>query len=374
MPENERNLRVPVVIAAGGTGGHLFPAEALAQELKRRGREVVLITDERGRNYAESFPADEIIGVKAATFAGRGPVGRIAAGLSIMGGVGAARSALKRLMPLAVIGFGGYPSLPAMGAAILCGIPSCIHEQNAVLGRVNRRLAPFVSAIASTFPSLKGISSSAAIKVKVTGNPVRDAVIAKAGAPYAPPGKLGDIRLLVFGGSQGAQIFAKLVPEALGKIEPSMARRLHVVQQARPEDAQAVQAAYAKANIRAEIAPFFKNLPERMADAHLVIARGGASTICELAVIGRPALIVPLPSAMDDHQTFNAKFLADAHAAVALAQRDLTAQGLADAMSRLCGDPALLARMAEAARQHGRAEATKALADLVESLRKPSAL
>lgn len=361
--------RFPVVIAAGGTGGHLFPAEALAQELQRRGRPVVLITDERGRAYAESFPACEVIGVKAATFAGRGPVGRIAAAFSIVRGVANARASLARLKPLAVVGFGGYPSLPAMAAAILSGVPSCIHEQNAVLGRVNRRLAPFVTAVASTFPSLKGLATSARAKLAVTGNPVRDAVIAKAGAPYAAPGKLGDIRLLVFGGSQGAQFFSKVVPEALGLLDPSLARRIHVVQQARPEDEAGVRAAYAQAGVAAEVAPFFKNLPERMAEAHLVIGRGGASTVCELAVVGRPAIIVPLPSAMDDHQTFNAKFLEEMGAAIVLKQADVTAKALARHLTGWLGDPAKLDAAAAAARGLGRPDATRALADLVETLR-----
>jgi len=362
-------FRFPVVIAAGGTGGHLFPAEALAQELQRRGRPVVLITDERGRQYAENFPASEVIGVKAATFSGRGPVGRLMAGISILTGIAAARASLKRLKPLAVVGFGGYPSLPAMAAAIMDGVPACIHEQNAVLGRVNKRLAPFVTAVASTFPTLKGLAPHAQGKLVVTGNPVRDAVIAKASAPYAAPGKLGDIKLLVFGGSQGAQFFAKIVPEALGLLDPGMARRIHVVQQARPEDEGAVRASYAKSGIAAEVAPFFKNLPERMAEAHLVIGRGGASTICELAVIGRPAIIVPLPSAMDDHQTYNAKFLADIGAAVALKQRDVTAKKLAEHLSAFFSDPAKLDAAAAAARSLGRPDATRALADLVETLR-----
>jgi UDP-N-acetylglucosamine--N-acetylmuramyl-(pentapeptide) pyrophosphoryl-undecaprenol N-acetylglucosamine transferase len=361
--------RGPVVIAAGGTGGHLFPAEALAQELQRRGRAVVLITDERGRHYAESFPATEIIGVKAATFAGRGPFGRVAAGLSIVTGVGAARKALRRLEPLAVVGFGGYPSLPAMAAGILNGVPCCIHEQNAVIGRVNKLIAPFVTAIASTFPELKGLSGGARKKLVVTGNPVRDPVIAKAGAPYAAPGKLGDLKLLVFGGSQGAQFFAKIMPEAFALMDPALTRRLHVVQQARPEDESALREAYAKSSIAAEIAPFFKNLPERMAEAHLVIGRGGASTICELAVIGRPAIIVPLPSAMDDHQTFNAKFLSDAGAAVSLKQKDVTAQSMAATLTSFLGDPARLDAAATAARGLGRPAATRALADLVENLR-----
>lgn len=358
----------PVVIAAGGTGGHLFPAEALAQELTRRGRAVVLVTDERGRAYAEGFPAGEVIGVSAATFANRGPVGRIAALFAIARGIGAARLALRRLEPSAVVGFGGYPSLPAMVAAILERVPSCIHEQNAILGRVNRRLARFVSAIASTFPELRHLPRSAAARRVVTGNPVRDAVTARAGAPYAPPGVLGDVRLLVFGGSQGARVFAEIVPEALARLDSALRRRLVVVQQARPEDKAPVEAAYAKAGIRAEIAPFFKDLPQRMDSAHLVIARGGASTICELAVIGRPALIVPLPGAMDDHQTVNASFLVASGAAWALPQSRLKAEILAHELSALLANPPMLAAAAEAARRLGRPDATRALADLIETL------
>jgi UDP-N-acetylglucosamine--N-acetylmuramyl-(pentapeptide) pyrophosphoryl-undecaprenol N-acetylglucosamine transferase len=358
----------PVVIAAGGTGGHLFPAEALAHELKRRGRSIVLITDERGRAFAQSFPADEVIGVKAATFAGFNPLGRLIALLKILSGIGAAQRALKRLKPAAVVGFGGYPSLPAMAAAIIGGVPSCIHEQNAVLGRVNRRLAPFVSAIAATFPRLEQLSQRSLSKMVVTGNPVRDPVIARAGAAFAAPGHLGAIRLLVFGGSQGAQIFGRVVPEALARMELSLKRRLHVVQQARADEAETVQRKYADAGIAAEIAPFFKDLPERMAAAHLVIARGGAGTICELAVIGRPSIIVPLASAMDDHQSYNARFLSEAGAAWLIPQDKFKVDALVEALAVLLSDPTKLDGAAAAARALGKPQAARALADLVENL------
>jgi UDP-N-acetylglucosamine--N-acetylmuramyl-(pentapeptide) pyrophosphoryl-undecaprenol N-acetylglucosamine transferase len=362
------NAMGPVVIAAGGTGGHLFPAEALAHELKRRGRRIVLITDERGRGFAQNFPADEIIGVKAATFAGLNPITRLMAGAKILSGIGAARRALKRLRPTAVVGFGGYPSLPAMAAAIMDGVPACIHEQNAVLGRVNKRLAPFVTAIASTFPKLNGLAPRLEEKKFFTGNPVRDPVIARAGAAYKAPGQLGDVRLLIFGGSQGAQVFARVAPDALAQLDPSLKRRIHVVLQARPEDGEATQRKFASAGIAAEIAPFFKDLPERMAAAHLVIARGGASTICEIAVIGRPAIIVPLPSAMDDHQTFNARFLEEAGAAWLMPQQTLDANTLAKALSGALADPGTLERAAAAALGLGRPDAARVLADLVEQL------
>jgi len=247
--------RAPVVIAAGGTGGHLFPAEALAQELARRGRPVVLVTDTRGKAFADTFPAGETIGVNAATFAGKGVIARVAALGSIVRGVGEARAHLKRLKPHAVVGFGGYPSFPAMAAAILERVPCCIHEQNAVLGRVNRFIAPMATVIASSFPALKGIAKSASSRVVVTGNPVRDAVINLAAAPYPVPGRLGPLNLLVFGGSQGAKVFSQLVPEALAQLDPHLRARLHVVQQARADDREAVAAAYAAAGVAAEVAP-----------------------------------------------------------------------------------------------------------------------
>ena len=361
--------KAPVVIAAGGTGGHLFPAEALAQELARRGRPIVLITDTRGKAFTDSFPAHETIGVSAATFAGKGIGGRISAVGAILRGVGEARRELKRLKPQAVVGFGGYPAFPAMAAAILERVPCCIHEQNAVLGRVNRFIAPMATVIASSFPVLHALPKRAAARVVVTGNPVRDAVIARAGAPYPVPGHLGPLQLLVFGGSQGAKVFSELVPEAVAKLDPHLRARLNVVQQARPDDKAAVEDAYAKAGIAAEVAPFFKDLPERMARAHLVISRGGAGTVCELAAIGRPALIVPLPSAMDDHQTVNASFLAQVGAAIAVSQKTLTAASLAGQLADLFEHPEKLIAAAEAARRLGRPDATRALADVVENLK-----
>jgi UDP-N-acetylglucosamine--N-acetylmuramyl-(pentapeptide) pyrophosphoryl-undecaprenol N-acetylglucosamine transferase len=358
----------PVVIAAGGTGGHLFPAQALAQELVRRGHHVVLITDERGAAYSEGFPASETIGVHAATFADRGLLGRIASLGQIAAGIISARRHLRRLAPLAVIGFGGYPSLPAMTAALLLGLPTCIHEQNAVLGRVNRLLARFVAAIASTFPELPHLPRGTRPKLRVTGNPLRDAVIARAGAPYVPPGALDPIRLLVFGGSQGARIFADVVPTALAELAPSLRRRINVVQQVREMDQVRVSEAYSEARIAARLAPFFADLPEQMAAAHMVIGRGGASTVCELAAIGRPALIVPLAIAMDDHQSANARALENVGAAIVLPESAFTPESLAARLGAWLSSPDTLSRAAAAARTLGRPEATRALADLVEEL------
>lgn len=357
-----------VVIAAGGTGGHLFPAQALAQELVRRGHRVVLITDERGAAFTAGFPASEIIGVHAATFAGRGPLGQLAAMGHIVAGIFDARRHLKRISPSAVIGFGGYPSLPAMAAALILGTPTCIHEQNAILGRVNRVLAGLVTAVATTFPDLAHLPRSARAKLRVTGNPLRDAVIERAGAPYAPPAAAEPIKLLVFGGSQGARVFAEIVPAALARLEPSLRKRLSVVQQVRSGDEAKVSAAFAEAGIAARLAPFFSDLPEHMKAAHLVIARGGASTVCELAAIGRPALIVPLPGAMDDHQTANARALDRAGAALVMPEKSVTAESLAARLQEWLAAPDKLARAAAAARALGRPEATRALADLIEEL------
>lgn len=358
----------PVVIAAGGTGGHLFPAQALAQELVRRGHRVVLVTDERGETFAAGFPASEIIGVHAATFVGRGPLGRLAAIGRIVTSIAVARRHLKRIAPSAVIGFGGYPSLPAMAAALLLGVPTCIHEQNAILGRVNRVLARFVSAVAATFPELAHLPRSARVKLRITGNPIRDAVIAHAASPYTPPDADEPIRLLVFGGSQGARVFGNIVPASLALLEPSLRRRLSVVQQVRSEDEGKVRSAFAESGISATLASFFADLPEHMANAHLVVARGGASTVCELAVIGRPALIVPLPTAMDDHQTANAQALERGGAAIVMPEKTVSPARFAARLSEWLSSPATLSRAAAAARALGRPEATRALADLVEEL------
>lgn len=358
----------PIVIAAGGTGGHLFPAEALAQELVRRGHVVILVTDERGAAYVEGFPVGKIIRVRAATFAGRELLGRVAAAGHIACGIVDALRQLKKIAPMAVIGFGGYPSLPAMTAAWLLHVPTCIHEQNAILGRVNRLFARFATAIAATFPELAHLPQSARGKLRVTGNPVRDAVVARAGAPYTPPAETEPINLLVFGGSQGARVFAELLPPALGLLPASLRERLRVVQQVREEDHNRVQDAYARMGITATLASFFSDLPERMTAAHLIVARGGASTVCELAAIGRPALIVPLPSAMDDHQTANARALEGAGGALVIPEKAATPRYLAARLQEWLSSPMMLARAAAAARTQGKPYATQALADLVEEI------
>ncbi|MFP3945119.1 MAG: undecaprenyldiphospho-muramoylpentapeptide beta-N-acetylglucosaminyltransferase [Alphaproteobacteria bacterium] len=357
-----------VVIAAGGTGGHLFPAQALAQELARRGYALHLVTDERGRTYTSAFPDAQIHMVNAATFAGLGPVGRVAAMGKIGVGLAGAVGLMGRLKPAAVIGFGGYPSLPAMGAAILRRLPTCLHEQNAVLGRVNRALSRRVDVIAGAFDTMRGLDDKTRARFVATGNPVRDAIRAAAGSPYEVSEEGQPFRLLIFGGSQGAHVFSTLVPEALAGLDAALRGRLRIVQQCRPEDLNEVRTAYETAGIEAELAPFFDDMDTKLKQAHLVISRAGASTVTELAVVGRPAILVPLPSAMDDHQTANAEALTKAGGGWLMQQGDLSADHLAARLTELMNDPARLAQAAGAALTAGRPDATAELADLVDRL------
>lgn len=325
------------------------------------------MTDGRGHHYGNAFPGAEIATVPSATFAGRSAFGRIAALGSIGLGVAAAFAKLRRLKPRAVVGFGGYPSLPVMIAAWLAHIPSALHEQNAVLGRVNRLVSPLVRTIAASFPFARFAPRDAA-RVTFTGNPVRSAAVALRQAGYVPPAEGVPIHILVFGGSQGARILSDIVPAAFARLPEALRRRLRITQQARAEDLAAVEAAYRASTLKAEVAAFFPDLPQRMADAHLVIARSGASTLGELTVIGRPAILVPYPHAMDDHQAANAAVLEQAGAAWVVRQSNLTAETLASLLGEILSRPETLAAHARAAARLGRPDAASRLADLVESL------
>jgi len=358
----------PVVIAAGGTGGHLFPGQALAQELRRRGRRIVLITDERVQRFDTLFPGADIFSVPSATPNDRGVVGLIKAAPSILSGIGQAYGILGRVAPSVVIGFGGYPTLPPLAAALLRRVPTCVHEQNAVLGRVNKLVGPYVRAIASTFASPKFLREADAGKCVVTGNPVRDAVSALAASPYTAPAGDAPIELLVFGGSQGARVMSDVVPSALSRLSQALRARLHVVQQARPEDIKRVRAQYQSAGINAELESFFDDMPARIAAAHLVIGRSGASTVAELSVIGRPSVLVPLPHSLDNDQKANAGKLQAAGASLMIEQKNFTEDGFAAVLTDLLGDAAKLKSMATAALGQGVPDAVRRLADLVEQL------
>jgi UDP-N-acetylglucosamine--N-acetylmuramyl-(pentapeptide) pyrophosphoryl-undecaprenol N-acetylglucosamine transferase len=354
-----------IVLSAGGTGGHLFPAQAVAAELSRRGRRIVIMTDARGRNYGNAFPGMTIETVPSASPSNTGRVGKVLAPFEILRGVLVGLSKLRRVKPTAVVGFGGYPSLPVMIAARLTGLPTIIHEQNAVLGRVNRLIADRMRAIAASFPFARFAPQDKS-RIAYTGNPVRPEAAALAHAKYDAPEPDSPIHLLVFGGSQGARALSELVPAAIASLPQVLRWRLRIVQQGRPEDVAALRDAYANAHIAAEVAEFFTDLPQRIANAHLVICRSGASTVSEVAVIGRPAILVPYPFATDDHQTANAAVLANAGAAWLIQQRDLTAESLAQLLEQILSDPAELARRAEAAAALGKPDAAQRLADLID--------
>lgn len=356
-----------IVLAAGGTGGHLFPAQALAQALRGRGHRLTLVTDGRGGGYGEMFDGIDVEVVAAATLTGRGLPGRVSALFDIARGVGQARRLLKRLRAAVVVGFGGYPALPTMLAAISLRLPTLIHEQNAVLGRVNRLLAPLVTAIAASFARTSGIPPRHRGKVTVTGNPVRAEVKRIGEQDYVPPETGGAIRLLVFGGSQGASVLSDVVPAAILGLDDDLAERIALTQQCRPDDCERVAMLYRSAGIAAEVASFFDDLPDRLASAHLVIARAGAGTVSELAVAGRPAILVPYQHATDDHQTANAENLAGVDGAILLAQQALEPLDLTRRLEGLARHPERLAALARNARLAGHADAGERLADLVEA-------
>jgi UDP-N-acetylglucosamine--N-acetylmuramyl-(pentapeptide) pyrophosphoryl-undecaprenol N-acetylglucosamine transferase len=354
-----------VVIAAGGTGGHLFPAEALSVALARRGVVIDLATDERAARYSSTFPARATHVIPSATVRGRNPLSLARTMVTIGIGVIKAWLLLGRLRPAAVVGFGGYPSIPTVLAATLRRIPTLVHEQNGVMGRSNRLLAPRVNAIATSFPGVLAANSTLAAKAVHTGNPVRPAVVMAAATAYAPLDAAGPLNLIVFGGSQGARIMADVVPPALAQLDPSLRMRIKVVQQAREEDFERVARAYAQAQIAAEVARFFPDLPARIAASHLVISRSGASTVAELAAIGRPAILVPLPHALDQDQRANAGVLERAGGAIRLEQADFTPVRLAAEISRLAAAAGRLVAMAAAAKSTGALDAADRLANLV---------
>jgi len=361
----------PIIIAAGGTGGHLFPAEALAAELLRRGERIALMTDARSAAYDSSaFANAERFVLRGAGLSGRGLRGAAGGAMALVAGTAQARRYLAALQPSAVVGFGGYASFPPLAAARLMGVarrPAIVlHEQNAVLGRANRMMARVADLLALSFPNTTHVPAGA--KVAMVGNPVRPALAALAGQPYPLPPEGGALRLLVTGGSQGARIFADVVPPAIAALPEAIRARLLVTQQCRAEDLARTETAYRAAGVVADLAPFFPDIAGRLATAHLVIARAGASTIAELECAGRPAVLVPLPSAIDDHQNANARALAEADAAWVYPQPAFTPGALAERLVGLFGVPGRLASAAAAAAALARPHAARDLADRVLSL------
>jgi UDP-N-acetylglucosamine--N-acetylmuramyl-(pentapeptide) pyrophosphoryl-undecaprenol N-acetylglucosamine transferase len=351
-----------VVLASGGTGGHLFPAEALASALLTRGWRVALITDRRGQAFTEKLPGVALHRI---------PAGRLGAGVfqkamgiaELLLGTLAAGRILRSLRPAVAVGFGGYPSVPTMFAATRQRVATLLHEQNALLGRANRFLAPRVSRIATAFPTVQGLTAKDTARVVMTGNPVRPEIARHRATVYPAP--TGPLTLLVTGGSQGARILSAVIPAALAQLPAELKARLKLMQQARPEDVDQVRDTHRRNGIDAEVAAFFHDLPERLARAHLVIARAGASTVAELCVIGRPAILVPYAQAADDHQSFNARALGDAGAAWVMPEAAFTPETLATRLTTLFAAPQTLAAAAATARGLGQPDAAERLADLV---------
>ncbi len=354
-----------ILLAAGGTGGHLFPAEALGVELMRRGLRVRLATDSRALRYGGLFSRDMIDVVPSETVRGRTPWSLAHTGIMLAAGTAVALNLMRRLRPAAVVGFGGYPTLPPLLAARLFGIPGIIHEANAVLGRANRFLSSRVNAIATSLPGVLDRDPALAAKTTTVGTPMRPAILAAAAVKYAAPDPAGPFRLLVVGGSQGARVMADIVPGAIERLEPSLWNRLVLTQQVREEDMARVRAVYDRLRINAELAPFFSDLPAKLASHHLVVSRSGAGTVAELGAIGRPSILVPLPGAIDQDQFANAGVLSQAGGALRIPQAEFTSERLASEISALAAEPAKLAALAEAARTVGRLDAAQRLADLV---------
>jgi UDP-N-acetylglucosamine--N-acetylmuramyl-(pentapeptide) pyrophosphoryl-undecaprenol N-acetylglucosamine transferase len=358
-----------LVIAAGGTGGHMFPAQALAEAMLRRGWRVRLATDARGARYTGGFPhVVEVEVIPSATFARGGALARLAVPFRILRGTGRAIAALRRDRPRAVAGFGGYPTIPTLAAAWALRLPRMIHEQNGVPGRVNRLFAPRVDAVAcGTWPTdlpqgVVGIH---------TGNPVRAAVLERAGASYIVPGPY-PMSLLVIGGSQGARILSDTVPDAIAALPAALRGHLRIAHQARAEDLERVRAAYAALGVEAEVEPFFTDIPRRLSEAQLVISRAGASSLADISVIGRPSILIPYAAATADHQTANARGLVDAGAAILIPEARLDAAALAAQIAAVLGNPDGALQMARAAQAQGRPDATRRLVAMVEALHQPA--
>src|ERR1700688_1680548 len=354
-----------ILLAAGGTGGHLFPAEALGVELIRRGLRVRLATDSRALRYSGVFSKDTIDVVPSETVRSRAPWSLAYTGLMLAAGTAISLNLMRRLKPAAVVGFGGYPTLPPLLAAKLFGVPGVIHDANAVLGRANRFLAGHVSAIATSLPGVLDRDPQLSGKTTTVGTPMRPAILAAAAVKYAAPEPTGPLRLLVVGGSQGARVMADIVPGAIERLEPALWNRLVLTQQVREEDMTRGCSVYDRLKIDAELAPFCGDLPARLPSSHLVISRSGAGTVAELGAIGRASILVPLPGSIDQDQFANAGVLAQAGGALRIAQRDFTPDRLAAEISALAAEPARLTAMAAGARTVGRLDAAERLGHLV---------
>ena len=364
----KRNNKPLIILAAGGTGGHVFPAEALATVLKKRGFQLALITDSRGEKIGGRLAKLDTYRVRAGGIAGKKMVWRIISVIEILIGIIQAWFLLQRLNPAVVIGFGGYSSVPTVLAASYGGYKTVIHEQNSILGRANSFLARRVNKIAMSFENVKEIPKSLWSNTIITGMPVRPAVISLQGQKYPDLDDNAEINITIFGGSQGARIFGKIVPHAIKLLDETFRRRIKIVQQCRPEDIEYTRAIYKELGVKADIASFFDDIPDRISNAHLVICRSGASTIAELTIIGRPAILVPYMYAADDHQSQNAFLLDEAGGGWLIPENNFSEKILADRIVSLFSIPKILENAGTASKAMGKPNAAKKLAELVFNL------
>ena len=355
-------MRKTVLLSAGGTGGHLFPAQALAQELKPRGWTIHLATDSRAEKYAADFGADETHIIRSATFAGKSPIALAKTLSALANGYFVSRRLISKVKPDVAVGFGGYPTVPPLLAAIHKGIPSILHEQNAILGRANKFLASKVNVLATGFEMRQGTQTHV-----VTGNPLREIAHTAARIPYDPPIAGGTLEFLIFGGSQGARFFSQVTAEALGLLTSDLRSRIDLTMQTREEELERTRTALDEIRVKADLSPFFSDMPQRVAQSHLVMCRSGASSVSELALIGRPSILIPFPTALDDDQGANASHLETKGGAVLIRQRDMTPQRLADLITDALQKPEALAIQAANAKKAGVPDAAVRLADLVEA-------
>jgi len=353
------------VLAAGGTGGHMVPAHALAAELRSRGHGVMLITDERGARFPGLFENVPVHVLPAGRLGG-GPIGWLKALSAVARGRAEAKRLYREHRPDAVVGFGGYPAFPSLLAASALKIPTVLHEQNAVLGRVNRLLAGEAEAIGTAYSEVERLKSNYANRVVLVGNPVRGEVARLGELPFPAFDEFAPLKILITGGSQGATVLGTVVPEGLGLLQASLRRRLQIVQQCRPDDIDRVRARYAELGIPAELMTYIEDMPDKLADAHLIIGRAGASTIAELTAAGRPAILIPFPSATDDHQTANAREMTKAGGARTIQQTNFTPDVLARQIEAMAADPIALNNAAARSLSVGRPHAARDLADVVE--------
>lgn len=363
---NANNSKL-ILISAGGTGGHMFPAAALAKDLLSRGFKVELVTDIRGKRFTESFGNIPIYVIQAGTL-GSGMLGKISGVSGLALGIVQGLRLLGRIKPAVVVGFGGYPSFPAVYAAQRKKIPTIIHEQNAILGRANSVLAPRADRIALSMSHIHGLEEADVPRATVTGNPIREQIAALYSRPYPTLQADGTMRILIMGGSLGAHVFSNVVPKALSKLSPAYRARLEIVQQCRPDDLENVRAQYEQAGIKAELHTFIGNVPEQLALTHLVIARSGASTVAEVTTSGRPAIFVPYPHHEDQQQKINADAVADVGGAWVMTQNGFTPEALLARIETFLQNPETLFRAAENARSIGRPDAARRLGNLVTAM------